>query len=171
MVYSGVVQGVDARSVEIEVNAGHGDPQIVIVGLPDTAVKESKDRVHTAILNSGFIPHVGRTTVNLAPADIKKEGPCYDLPIAIGMLAAQDEIGSENLQSFGIVGELALSGEDRLVAVSGSDATLIRLAVDSAGALSEDLGAIDLSGSGVAVQSTGRIVAAVADGEPARAGA
>jgi magnesium chelatase family protein len=114
-VYSGVVQGVDAKLVEIEVNAGHGDPSIVIVGLPDTAVKESKDRVHTAILNSGFIPHVGRTTINLAPADIKKEGPCYDLPIAIGMLAAQGEIDGKSLGSFGIVGELALSGEVRRV--------------------------------------------------------
>lgn len=114
-VYSGVVQGVDARPVEIEVNAGHGDPQIVIVGLPDTAVKESKDRVHTAILNSGFIPHVGRTTVNLAPADIKKEGPCYDLPIAIGMLAAQGEIDSSFLSEFAIIGELALSGEVRRI--------------------------------------------------------
>jgi magnesium chelatase family protein len=114
-VYSGVVQGVDAKPVEIEVNAGHGDPQIVIVGLPDAAVKESKDRVHTAIINSGYIPHVGRTTINLAPADIKKEGPCYDLPIAIGMLAAQGEIDCEKLNGFGIVGELALSGEVRRV--------------------------------------------------------
>ncbi len=114
-VYSGVVQGVDAKPVEIEVNAGHGDPSIVIVGLPDAAVKESKDRVHTAIMNSGFIPHVGRTTINLAPADIKKEGPCYDLPIAIGMLAAQGEIEREALRAYGIVGELALSGEVRRV--------------------------------------------------------
>ena len=56
------------------------------------AVKESKDRVHTALVNSGFRPHLGRTTINLAPADIKKEGPCFDLPIAVGMLAAQGEL-------------------------------------------------------------------------------
>ena len=114
-VYSGVVQGVEAKPVEIEVNAGHGDPSIVIVGLPDAAVKESKDRVHTAILNSGYIPHVGKTTINLAPADIKKEGPCYDLPIAVGMLCAQGEIEQGKLKSYGIVGELALSGEVRRV--------------------------------------------------------
>jgi len=87
-VYSGAVFGVDAYKVEIEVHAGQGDPIIIVVGLPDTAVKESKDRVNTAIINSGFFPHLGRTTVNLAPANIKKEGPIYDLPIALGILEA-----------------------------------------------------------------------------------
>lgn len=114
-VYSGAVQGVDAYGVEIEVNAGHGDPQVVTVGLPDAAVKESKDRVHTAMVNSGFKTHVGRTTINLAPADIKKEGPIYDLPIAIGMLAAQGEIEAASLHDFVMLGELALSGEVRRV--------------------------------------------------------
>ena len=114
-VFSGAVQGVDAYSVEIEVNAGHGDPQVVTVGLPDAAVKESKDRVYTAMINSGFKTHVGRTTINLAPADIKKEGPIYDLPIAIGMLAAQEEISAEQLPGFAMLGELALSGEVRRV--------------------------------------------------------
>jgi magnesium chelatase family protein len=90
-VMSAAVQGVDAYSIEIEVNAGHGDPQIVIVGLPDVAVKESKDRVHTALVKSGFRPHLGRTTINLAPADVKKEGPSFDLPIAVGMLALRAE--------------------------------------------------------------------------------
>ena len=114
-VYSGAVQGVDAYSVEIEVNSGRGDPQIVIVGLPDAAVKESKDRVHTAISNSGFQTSIGRTTINLAPADIKKEGPSFDLPIAIGMLAGQGEIDLEAAGRFSLVGELALSGEVRRV--------------------------------------------------------
>ncbi len=114
-VYSGAVQGVEAYTVEIEVNAGHGDPQVVTVGLPDTAVKESKDRVYTAMVNSGFKTHVGRTTINLAPADIKKEGPIYDLPIAIGMLAAQEEIDAGKLNQFAMLGELALSGEVRRV--------------------------------------------------------
>ena len=113
--YSGAVYGVDAYAVEIEVDAGHGDPQTVIVGLPDAAVKESKDRVHTAILNSGYRPHIGRTTINLAPADIRKEGPIFDLPIAIGMLAAQQEIESSILADVALVGELALSGEVRRV--------------------------------------------------------
>ena len=91
-VRSGAVFGVDAYAVEIEVNAGHGDPATVIVGLPDAAVKESKDRVQTALINSGFVPPMGRTTINLAPADIKKEGPSFDLPIALGMLVALGDI-------------------------------------------------------------------------------
>jgi magnesium chelatase family protein len=114
-VFSGAVYGVDGYAVAIEVNAGHGDPQTIIVGLPDAAVRESKDRVRTAILNSGFRPHTGRTTINLAPADIKKEGPIFDLPMALGMLAATDGIPQEQLDRFAIVGELALSGEVRRV--------------------------------------------------------
>ena len=114
-IYSGAVYGVDAYPVEIEVNAGHGDPSVVIVGLPDTAVKESKDRVHTAINNSGFRLHAGRTTINLAPADIKKEGPCFDLPIAIGMLATQDNLPVDKLRDFAMIGELALSGAVRRI--------------------------------------------------------
>jgi magnesium chelatase family protein len=114
-VFSGAVYGVDAFPVEIEVNAGHGEPKVVVVGLPDTAVKESSDRVWTALLNSGFAPPIGRTTINLAPADIKKEGPSFDLPIALGMLAATEAIPRETLSAFCVVGELALSGEVRRV--------------------------------------------------------
>ncbi len=114
-VHSGAVYGVEAYPVEIEVNAGHGDPSVVIVGLPDAAVKESKDRVHTAITNSGFRPHVGRTTINLAPADIKKEGPCFDLPIAIGILATQGHIPADPIGGYAMIGELALSGAVRRV--------------------------------------------------------
>jgi len=114
-VHSGAVYGVEAYSVEIEVNAGAGDPATVIVGLPDAAVKESKDRVRTAIFNSGFTPHVGRTTVNLAPADKKKEGPSFDLPIAIGMLATQGDVDPKRIEEFCLIGELALSGQVRRV--------------------------------------------------------
>ena len=114
-VHSGAVYGVDAYPVEIEVHAGHGDPQVIVVGLPDAAVKESKDRVHTALLNSGFEPHPGRTTVNLAPADIRKEGPIFDLPIAIGMIAAQGELEGNALCRTALIGELALSGQVRRV--------------------------------------------------------
>ncbi len=113
--YSAAVLGVDAYPVEIEVNAGHGDFKIVIVGLPDAAVKESGDRVVTALLNSAFQPPMGRVTVNLAPADIRKEGPSFDLPIALGMLATTGDIDSERLERFCVVGELALSGEVRRV--------------------------------------------------------
>ena len=114
-VYSGAVYGVNAYAIEIEVNAGKGDSQFVIVGLPDAAVRESKDRVLTAMNNSGFRPMLGRTTINLAPADIKKEGPVYDLPIAAGLLAATGEAEMPNLDQYALIGELALSGEVRRV--------------------------------------------------------
>jgi magnesium chelatase family protein len=114
-VYSGAVYGVDAYRVEIEVNAGHGEPKTIVVGLPDAAVKESSDRVWTALHNSGFMPPMGRTTINLAPADIRKEGPSFDLPIALGMLAAQGDLDVEELTQYAVIGELALSGEVRKV--------------------------------------------------------
>lgn len=114
-VISGAVFGVDAYEVEIEVNAGHGEPKVVVVGLPDAAVKESADRVWTALINSGFSPPMGRTTVNLAPADIKKEGPSFDLPIALGMLASEDQMEASRLADYCVTGELALSGEVRRV--------------------------------------------------------
>src|ERR1051326_6193971 len=85
-VCSAAVNGIEAFPVEVEVNAGWGDTVIVIVGLPDAAVKESRDRVSTALHNSGSNFPLGRTTINLAPADVKKEGPSFDLPIAVGML-------------------------------------------------------------------------------------
>src|SRR6478736_2541154 len=84
-VFSAAVYGVDAFEVEIEVNSAKGE--VVVVGLPDTAVKESKDRVTTAVANSGYHWPRARTTINLAPADVKKEGPSFDLPIALGMIA------------------------------------------------------------------------------------
>ena len=114
-VFSGAVYGVDAYRVEIEVNAGHGDPKVIVVGLPDAAVKESSDRVWTALLNSSFAPPMGRTTINLAPADIKKEGPSFDLPIALGMLAAMGDLEPDELAQYAVIGELALSGQVRRV--------------------------------------------------------
>ncbi len=115
-IFSGAVYGVDAYTVEIEVNAGRGDnPTVVIVGLPDAAVKESKDRVWTALINSAFSIPSGRTTINLAPADIKKEGPNFDLPIAIGTLIANGDLPPDCTAATGIAGELALSGEIRRI--------------------------------------------------------
>jgi len=114
-IYSAAVYGVDAYEVEIEVNAAGGSPVIVIVGLPDAAVKESRDRVTTAISNSGYFWPRGRTTINLAPADIKKEGPSFDLPIALGMIAASEEVESDIFDKFSFVGELALNGAVRSV--------------------------------------------------------
>jgi len=114
-VFSAALQGVDAVQIEIEVNTGAGDPKIIVVGLPDTAVKESKDRVTTAIANSAFMWPRQRTTINLAPADIKKEGPSFDLPIAIGMIAAARREDVPRLERCVVVGELALTGEIRPV--------------------------------------------------------
>ncbi len=114
-VCSAAVNGIEAYPVEVEVNAGWGDTLIVIVGLPDAAVKESRDRVSTALGNSGFKFPMGRTTINLAPADVKKEGPSFDLPIAIGMLAASEQLVSDQLENFVVVGELALTGAVRPV--------------------------------------------------------
>jgi magnesium chelatase family protein len=114
-VCSAAVQGIDAYPVEVEVDGGHGDTVIVIVGLPDAAVKESRDRVITALSNSGFTFPLGRTTINLAPADVKKEGPSFDLPIAIGMVAAHEQIETNQLDNYVIVGELALTGAVRSV--------------------------------------------------------
>ena len=109
-VCSAAVNGIEAFPVEVEVDSGYGDTFVVIVGLPDAAVKESRDRVSTALTNSGFKFPMGKTTINLAPADVKKEGPSFDLPIAVGMLAASEQIETDQLDNFGMVGELALTG-------------------------------------------------------------
>jgi magnesium chelatase family protein len=114
-IYSAAVYGVDAYEVEIEVNGAGGDPNIVIVGLPDAAVRESRDRVTTAIANSGYYWPRGRTTINLAPADIKKEGPSFDLPIALGMILVTEGLDSSPFENFSFVGELALDGTVRAV--------------------------------------------------------
>lgn len=111
--FSATLRGVEAVQVEVEVNSGPGDPLVVLVGLPDAAVRESKDRVTTAIVNSGLSWPRSRTTVNLAPADIKKEGPSFDLPIALGMVAAAQGTKSDRFGRCLIAGELALNGDIR----------------------------------------------------------
>lgn len=114
--YSAAVTGVDASTVEIEVYSAKGTNSFTIVGLPDTAVKEAKDRVSTALKNSGYKSKAEfSVTVNLAPADVKKEGPIYDLPIAIGLLSATGRLKAAGLEDFGMVGELSLSGKVRRV--------------------------------------------------------
>jgi magnesium chelatase family protein len=108
--------GLDATPVEVEIDVAPADKTyFVIVGLPDAAVKESKDRVLTAVKNSGFSPKNLSCTVNLAPGDLKKEGPLYDLPIALGLLHAMDIFTPSGalFQDYYVVGELALSGEIR----------------------------------------------------------
>ena len=114
--YSGALNGVDASTVEIEVYSAKSTSSFAIVGLPDTAVKEAKDRVTTALKNSGYSSkNEYAVTVNLAPADVRKEGPIYDLPIAICLLKATQRLRTEELSEYALIGELALSGEVRRV--------------------------------------------------------
>jgi magnesium chelatase family protein len=110
IVKSTVLRGLDGQIVEVEVDVSRGLPCFDIVGLPDTSVRESKDRVRSAIKNSGFEFPVKRITVNLAPADLKKEGPIYDLPVAVGILAATGQLPQERCNLFVYLGELSLNG-------------------------------------------------------------
>jgi magnesium chelatase family protein len=114
-VRSAAVQGVEAYPIEVEVNVGWGDTLVVIVGLPDAAVRESRDRVSAALTNSGFKFPMGRSIINLAPASVRKEGPSFDLPIALGMLAAAEQLNGERLERYLVLGELALTGAVRPV--------------------------------------------------------
>lgn len=106
--------GMDAYIVEAEVDISRGLPRFDIVGLPDTSVSESKNRVRSAVRNSGFRFDEMRTTVNLAPADLRKEGPIYDLPISVAMLAATAQI-TEVSEDKAFVGEVSLDGEVRKI--------------------------------------------------------
>ena len=114
-VFSCAVIGLEGVIIEVEVDTGQGLPSIVVVGLPDAAVQESRERVQSAIKNSGLALARNRVTVNLAPAAVRKEGPAYDLPIAVGMLIATGQIPSETVQDALIVGELSLDGSVRHV--------------------------------------------------------
>jgi len=108
--YSFGISGLEAYPVTIEVDVANALPATIIVGLPDSAVKESKERVRAAIKNSGYKFKARRVTVNLSPADIKKEGPSFDLAIALGILAASEQIKTDSLQQYIILGELSLDG-------------------------------------------------------------
>ncbi len=115
IVYSRGSQGIHAPLVTVEVHISNGLPSLSIVGLPETAVKESKDRVRGALLNSRLEFPTRRITVNLAPADLPKEGGRFDLPIAIGILAASGQITSAELGNLEFVGELSLGGQLRII--------------------------------------------------------
>ena len=112
------VYGLDARLVEVEVDLGTGLPMFSVVGLPDATVKESRDRVRAALKNSGFQFPLKRITINLAPADLKKEGAGFDLPMAVGLLVADGVIDGTHLHDYVLVGELSLDG--RVKPVRGS---------------------------------------------------
>ncbi len=105
--------GIEGYLVDVEVDLSTGLPGFTTVGLPDNAVKESKDRVFAAIKNAGFRFPSKKITVNLAPADIKKEGSSFDLPIAVGILAASQSVRSAQLNRYAVLGELSLDGSLR----------------------------------------------------------
>jgi len=114
-VHSAAIAGIDAYIVEVECDIARGLHAFEIVGLPDTAVKESRERVRSAIRNSGFAFPLDRITVNLAPADVRKEGPSFDLPIAIGILLGTDQAAIDSMDSYCVTGELSLDGAVRPV--------------------------------------------------------
>ncbi len=115
VIYSRAQTGMSAPLVTVEVHLSNGLPSLSIVGLPETAVKESKDRVRGALLNSNFEFPARRITINLAPADLPKEGGRFDLPIALGILAASNQIPKKALEQYEFIGELALTGELRSI--------------------------------------------------------
>ncbi len=118
-VLSASIIGIDAHTVEVEVDiTSRGLPHFSMVGLPDTAVKESKDRVRAALKNIGFAFPLKQVTVNLAPADLKKEGSSFDLPIAIGIIIAEGIIGTDSVEGYLFTGELSLDG--RIKPVKGA---------------------------------------------------
>lgn len=112
-IYSAAILGVDGYLIQVEVDMINGLPGMTVVGLPDPAVKESRERVRSAIRNSGFIMPIKRITVNMAPANTKKSGPVFDLAISLGILAASEQIPNTNLNQFLIIGELSLDGSVR----------------------------------------------------------
>ncbi|MGA7953607.1 MAG: magnesium chelatase domain-containing protein, partial [Gloeobacterales cyanobacterium] len=115
-VWSATPLGVEAVQVGVEVDLGGGLPQTTIVGLPDAAVQESRERVKAAIKNAGYAVPMRKVTINLAPADIRKEGPAFDLPIAIGILGASQQVRQEMLNEYLFTGELSLDGSLQPVA-------------------------------------------------------
>lgn len=114
-VYCASTIGVDARLIEVEVNRTSGMPKYFLVGLPDRAVSESSDRIEAALSNSGASFPGGRITVNLAPADLPKEGSAFDLPIAVALLHVSGQIKTKGLDETLVLGELALDGKLRPV--------------------------------------------------------
>ena len=114
-VHAAALRGVEASPVEVEVHVGPGEERIIVVGLPDAAVRESVDRVSTALTSSGYQLPPGKTTINLAPADLRKEGPSFDLAIALAWLMASEQASAERAELYALVGELALTGQLRRV--------------------------------------------------------
>lgn len=108
--------GIDALKVAVEIDVSGGLPGIVLVGLPDLAIQESKERVKAALKNTGYGFPMRRIVVNLASADLRKEGPSFDLPISIGILAASEQVSAQLLGDYLFLGEVSLDGSLRAVA-------------------------------------------------------
>ena len=115
-IWSAALIGINAVKVGVEVDVAGGLPGIVVVGLPDTAVQESKERVRAAIKNAGYAFPMRKIVVNLTPADLRKEGPSFDLPISVGILAAAEQVNLDLLNHYVLLGELSLDGSLRPVA-------------------------------------------------------
>lgn len=115
-IWSASLVGIDALKVGVEVDLSGGLPGVVIVGLPDAAVQESRERVRAALKNAGFAFPMRKVVINLTPADVRKEGPIYDLPIAVGILAASEAVDSSLLDNYLLLGEMSLDGTLRPVA-------------------------------------------------------
>ncbi|MGV7222524.1 MAG: magnesium chelatase domain-containing protein [Nitrospinales bacterium] len=125
-IQSGALLGISGNKVEVEVHLALGTPAMSIVGLPDAAVKESANRVEAALKNTKLGKPLNKVTVNLAPANIKKEGSAFDLPVALGILAASEILKKENLTKYIILGELSLDGRVRAIKGALSLATMAR---------------------------------------------
>src|SRR5450756_2089046 len=117
-IFGSSVIGIEAYLIDVEVDTSPGLPQFSTVGLPDSSVRESRDRIKAAVKNSGYPFPRHHVTVNLAPADIKKEGTGFDLPIAAGILAAEGVVGPDMLHDYILLGELSLNG--RIKGVHGA---------------------------------------------------
>ena len=115
-IWSAAIVGIDAVKVGVEVDVAGGLPKTVVVGLPDAAVQESKERVKAALKNSGFAFPVRKIVINLTPADLRKEGPSFDLPISVGILAASEQVNAQLLGDHLFLGEVSLDGSLRAVA-------------------------------------------------------
>lgn len=115
-VWSAAIVGIDAVKVGVEVDVSGGLPRITVLGLPDAAVQESKERVRATLKNAGFGFPGGNIVINLTPADLRKEGPCFDLPISVGILAASEQVSGDLLGDFLFLGEVSLDGSLRPVA-------------------------------------------------------
>lgn len=147
-VHSAALAGIDALPVTVEVHVSMGLPQIVVVGLPDTAVQEAKERIKAAIQNAGFVFPVRRIIINLAPGDLKKVGPSFDLPIALGVLAASEQIDEELLKHYLFAGELSLDSGLRPIA----------------GAMCLALGAKDMGLTGIVLPQSNGPESAIVEG-------